>query len=79
MTGHVRQRLLGDAEYLIFKSGGERPIGATDIEVDRELFRGALFGKASETGGQSVLRGDRREGSRCCDGLLRALLVRIPE
>src|ERR1700679_1962816 len=51
----VGQRLLGDAEYLIFKGRGERPIGATDVEMNGELLGGELFGETSKTRGESLL------------------------
>src|SRR5271170_2473474 len=57
MAGHVCQRFLGGAEYLIFKSRGERSVSAADVDVDRKLFSGRLFGEASEASGQSVLCG----------------------
>ncbi len=57
MAGHVCQGFLGGAEYFIFKSRGERPVGAADVDVDRKLFRGRLFGETSKASSQSVLRG----------------------
>src|SRR5580658_7692629 len=55
VTCHVAQRLLGDAEDLIFKNRSKRSISAANVEMYRELFCGELLSETSKSRGQRVL------------------------
>src|ERR1700722_4843913 len=57
VTRHIGQRLLGNAEYFIFKSRCEWPVSPTYIETNGELFRGRPFNEMSKASSQSVLCG----------------------